>query len=362
VGGKDLLKQRRLSGVTGMGSLVRLFKRLEAEHAAANRTVIAYQSAAGPSALGKATGVVPNWKREGLSTIRKLSNAAEAQLYEAIAEDAYLSKHVPMINSVTKVVSEGDEPELEPAEDMFEVRMQDLAAGMTRPCAMGIVLGTRTIVPDGGVQEDLDALDHATSTASLGFRIDAARTVVQASSASFVNGSTSSRTSASASSRRPSREAASFGRKSHSFTQSGNALMLDTLPLPDDLTLNELKEEAHILSALENFFQADTNVCKGSLLALEEILRALERSAFFAKHVLLRSSLLLVFDDAARTNVQFKMINFSFSYALPEGAPPLKHTGTWDGKPESHEDGYLTGVKSLVRLMRKLHADLEIRV
>ena len=292
------------------------------------------QSAAGPSALGKATGFVPKWKREGLSTICKQSNAREAQLFEAIAEDAYLSKHVPMINSVTKVATDrdsvaagnvsfraaapADAPAAEPGDEMFEVRMQDLAAGMTRPCAMSILMGTRTIVPGSDTQEHLEALDHATSTASLGFRIDAARTVV------------------------------------------GDAL--DTLPLPDGVSsLNDLKEEASVVSALETFFQADTSVCKAALLLLEEMSRALERSAFFAKHVLLRSSLLLVYDDAARTHVHFRMINFGFSYALPEGAPPLTHADKWDGKPESHEDGYLTGVRSLTRLMRALERELEIR-
>ena len=51
------------------------------------------------------------------------------------------------------------------------------------------------------------------------------------------------------------------------------------------------------------------------------------------------------------------MLNFGFSYALPEGAPPLTHADKWDGKPESHEDGYLTGVQSVVRLMKRFEAE-----
>ena len=92
-------------------------------------------------------------------------------------------------------------------------------------------------------------------------------------------------------------------------------------------------------------------------MKLESIAGALERSAFAAKHVLLRSSLLLLFDDAARDKVELKMINFSFSYALPEGAPSATHTAAWDGSAGSDEDGYLTGVRSLVRLMKRFESE-----
>uniref|UniRef100_A0A7S2FPM2 Kinase n=1 Tax=Haptolina brevifila TaxID=156173 RepID=A0A7S2FPM2_9EUKA len=183
---------------------------------------------------------------------------------------------------------------------------------------MGLVMGCRTIIPTGTAQENLEHLDHMTSTATLGFRIDAARTVV--------NGA------------------------------------LEALPLPDDKTLDTLKEEDDIIKALGTFFQHDTNVCKAALMKLESIAGAIERSAFAAKHVLLRSSLLMLFDDDKRDHVELKMINFGFSYALPEGSPPAGHTAAWDGTATSHEDGYLTGARSLVRLMKRLHKDLEIRM
>jgi len=314
-------------------SLARLIKRFEIEQAAENRASIAYQSAAGPSALGKATGYRADWKREGLSTIRKRSNAAEATIYQAISSDGHLSHHVPLIYSVKELgmrttsneySSINTDESFHQDDEIFEVRMQDLAAGMTRPCAMAMVMGTRTLIPtdllkgNAAGREELERLDHATSTATLGFRIDAARTVV--------------------------------GRE------------LDTLPLPGNTTLDTLKEEDDIIKALGTFFQHDTNVCKAALMKLESIAGAIERSAFAAKHVLLRSSLLMLFDDAARDKIEIKMINFGFSYALPEGSPPAGHTAAWDGTATSHEDGYLTGARSLVRLMKRLHKDLEIRM
>ena len=126
--------------------------------------------------------------------------------------------------------------------------------------------------------------------------------------------------------------------------------------------LDNLKEEDDVVNALGTFFQHDNSVCKAALLKLESIAMAIERSAFAAKHVLLRSSLLLLYDAERRENVELKMINFGFSYALPEGSPPATHTAAWDGSATSHEDGYLTGARSLVRLMKRLHADLEIRM
>ena len=198
--------------------------------------------------------------------------------------------------------------------------MQDLAAGMTRPCGVSFVMGTRTIIPNDAVQKELEAIDQASSTASLGFRIDAGRMVLSDDS-------------------------------------------LEALPLPSGKeSLNDLQSEDDLVQALGTFLQQDANLCKAVLIKLEGLQFALERSAFFAEHVLLRSTLLLVYDDAARTKVELRMINFGFSYPLPEGAPAATHTAKWDGSAASHEDGYLIGVKSLIRVSKRLHADLEIRL
>jgi hypothetical protein len=313
-GGKQPLPQQKLE-------LIELTPE-EIELAFSNRQAIAYQSAAGPSALGKASGYIPDWKREGLNTIRKVSNQAEATLYQAISSDSNLAHHVPVIYSVSETTPTAEEAARAIAidgEKQFEVRMQDLAAGMTRPCAMGIVMGCRTIIAaDPASQGTLRALDEATSTSSMGFRIDAARTVVEDGT-------------------------------------------LDALPLPEGKALETLKEEDDVVKALATFFRHDSGVCKTALLKLEDLAKALERSAFFAKHVLLRSTLLLLFDDDDRTKVELRMINFGFSYALPEGQTTM-HTEAWGGSADSHEDGYMTGVRSLVRMMKALHGELEILV
>ena len=73
---------------------------------------------------------------------------------------------------------------------------------------------------------------------------------------------------------------------------------------------------------------------------------------------LLRSSILIVYDDTDRTEkLELKLINFGFSYAVPDGTS-VTHTAPWDGSASSHEDGYITGVRSLVRLMKQLGGEL----
>lgn len=100
-----------------------------------------------------------------------------------------------------------------------------------------------------------------------------------------------------------------------------------------------------------------------ALTKLTTLASALERSSFFPRHVFLRSSLLLVYDNAETEKdargFELKMINFDHCYALPTDASPLTHVDPWDGDAASHEDGYLAGVHSLVRLMKAVVEQLK---
>jgi serine/threonine protein kinase len=320
----------------------------EIEQAFSNRAAMMAQSAAGPSHLGKAIGYVPNWKREGLAVIRKLCSAREAQIFRAIGSCGHLANHIPAIYGIKSNADDEADPEertsfrrsitrqrtrplakvkavaqvatlfrgpdgnsnppvspnaghvesaLATAEaaaehlEEFEIRMQDLAAGMTVPCAMGILLGVRTVVADdfapeaqadlqperldrmlefdpsavteadkaaGGVSllRYLTFLDEHASTAQLGFRIDASRTVV--------NGE------------------------------------LADLPLPAGKYLETLKEESDVCKAFATFLQYDVALAKAFVVKLETLIAALQRSSFFSSHLMLRSGLLLFYDDKAR--------------------------------------------------------------
>jgi len=233
-------------------------------------------------------------------------------------------------------------------EDVVHILMGDLVTGMSQPCAMSFLMGVRTITaidlgpeqatpnaalcgsmrsmaPERAAQmltaeekeagavplhRYLEFLDTISTSRTLGFRIDAAKTVV--------NGS------------------------------------LDLLPLSEGTTLNTLADEAQTAEAIAIFLQRDAGLAVATLLKLKTLEAALMRSTFFARHVFLRTTMLLVFDDAHRSKgVDLKIMNFGSSYALPPSMT-VKHTEPWDGTAECHEDGYLTGVRSLLRVVQRV--------
>lgn len=337
----------------------------EIEVAVSNRAAIAKGSAAGPSAFGAALELLAQgsadggWKREGLSTIRKRTTAEGAAFWRSICGSGHLAPHVPLLYSIGPVDEDGDGEVDQTADgrwELYDVRVHDLVAAMTEPCAMGIVMGTRTLtsleladesavaelgqprllealtaidsaaptaeeVRAGGVspRRFLSALDALSSTSSLGFRIDAARTVIEAGATSLES-------------------------------------KLGPLPLPEGTSFSTLKKEADIIAAFCTFFQCDASIATAALRKVQTLHTALTRSPFFARHVFLRSQLLLIYDDEARTSrIELKMRDFAFSYPLPEGSLPegatLTHSAPWEGTAESHEDGYLLGIRSLERIL-----------
>ena len=326
----------------------------EVAQAVTNRALIQEGSAAGPSALGATLSLIGQgdssggWKREGLATIRKRSTEQAATFWKAISASGHLAPHLPIVYSIDPVDSDGD-GELDAQDDgqlVYDIRMQDLVAPMARPCALALHMGNRTVtslelsgelaapkpellqalteldataptaedVAEGGVTPAryLRYLDEATSTATLGFRLDGGRTVI---------------------------------------TESDE---VGPLPLPHGATYTSLKAEADIVTCLSTFFQGDPALAAASLNKVQSLLAALERSKFFKKHVFLRSRMLLAYDDANREpSLELKIMNFAWSYELPDGAS-VDHVTAWDGTEASHEDGFLLGVRSLERCLEQV--------
>ena len=112
-------------------------------------------------------------------------------------------------------------------------------------------------------------------------------------------------------------------------------------------------------AALTSFLQRDAALARAALLKVQTLHGALTRSHFFPKHAFVRSTLLLVYDDTSRASkLELKMMNFGYSYALPEGQT-LQHAVPWDRTEASHEDGYLVGVESLERVLTRVCEELE---
>jgi hypothetical protein len=81
---------------------------------------------------------------------------------------------------------------------------------------------------------------------------------------------------------------------------------------------------------------------------------ALRDGAVCPQHAFLRTTLLFAFDhDARASKLELKITSFGASYAVPPGET-LTHTSVWAGTPSCHEDGYLLGLTSLLRLTKML--------
>ena len=193
---------------------------------------------------------------------------AEAAVWRTLAASADLAHHIPVVYSIacsSAISGEG--------EASYDIRMQDLVAGMTRPCAMALILGSRTLTPadlvaaadaprldllDAMVAIDPDAptagereagvsrrrflafLDERSSTSTLGFRIDAGKTVT---------GGT-----------------------------------LGTLPLPAGCSsLATLRGEDGVVAAISSFLQHDAQLAAAFCRKLESLAAALERSNLFSR-------------------------------------------------------------------------------
>jgi len=81
---------------------------------------------------------------------------------------------------------------------------------------------------------------------------------------------------------------------------------------------------------------------------LKDLHNTLKNSDFFYSHEIIGSSLLFVHDE---TNANIWMIDFGKTRPLPDNIK-LTHNDNWiEG---NHEDGYLIGIESLIRLFEEL--------
>jgi 1D-myo-inositol-triphosphate 3-kinase len=118
--------------------------------------------------------------------------------------------------------------------------------------------------------------------------------------------------------------------------------------------LRSLRTESQLDAALSTFFEiggrgpALREVFARKLLAFRDVLEA---SDWFARHECVGSSLLFVFDgaatseEAASASADLRWIDFTKVVTVEER---LTHRAAWEPGQGSHEDGFLTGVDSLL--------------
>ena len=143
---------------------------------------------------------------------------------------------------------------------------------------------------------------------------------------------------------------------------------------PLDFNFRQLRDEAKIRACFSAFFGGSKVLCRAVLIKLERMRTALERSSFFPRVALLRSSILITYDYdmhaellrsasptaeellsfASPAALEVKMIDFAKSHAVTGRV--LSHREAWT--PGSDEDGYLTGIDSLIGMLEKVAASM----
>ena len=117
---------------------------------------------------------------------------------------------------------------------------------------------------------------------------------------------------------------------------------------PDAQALKKITTEERVGEAVLQYVQGRLVLLQSFLKSLLQLRTALEACDAFLTHAFIRTSLLLIYSDATN-NTSLHMIDLSRAY--PAGCR-LSHRVAWEAG--NHEDGYLTGLDNLIRILERL--------
>ena len=216
--------------------------------------------------------------------------------------------------------------------------IEDLTAAYSRPCVMDIKMGTRTF------------LENEVSNQKL--RLDLVDKMVKVDPASVTaeereSGVTKMRYMQF---REVMSSSATLGWRIEGMMISDGAGGVEKHP-----DCKNLRERAQLQAALAWFLQARPALQAQLVARLDELHAALEGSSWFMSHEVVSSSLLFIYDDdeASGAPPGVWMIDFAKTASVPSGH--VTHRGVWE--LGNHEDGYFSGLESLIGTMRELNCD-----
>ncbi|KAL1503549.1 hypothetical protein AB1Y20_012028 [Prymnesium parvum] len=212
----------------------------------------------------------------------------------------------------------------------YMIRLQNLTAGMKRPCVMDIKMGRRTF------------LESETSNSKL--RVDLAKKMVEIdpdalTSDELSNGVTKLRYMQFREQRSSS---AAYGFRIEGAHTRG-------VDYPD---CKDLRSKEQIDKALRFYLQSRAGLKQAFVARLNEVKAALQNSEWFMAHEVVGSSILFVYDDleeraACEASASAHLIDFAKTERLPDGRR-LTHTEEWT--VGNREDGYLVGLTNLINV------------
>lgn len=112
------------------------------------------------------------------------------------------------------------------------------------------------------------------------------------------------------------------------------------------------KDKASVKQCLKQYVEENPTIINKYLKRLKAIRATQEVSSFFKSHEIIGSSLLFVHDKIGQAKIW--MIDFGKTVPLPESVT-ITHRNCWvEG---NHEDGYLTGIDSLIDIFEELNSE-----
>lgn len=261
-----------------------------------------------------------NFKSGNHGTILKKQCGNEDQCLRRLMEDP-LKPFVPEFRG--KVVSEDGDAYLE---------LQDLLAGYQNPCVMDIKVGIRTYLEDElakakekcKLRKDMyEKMIHVdpnepTEEEHLQKAVTKPRYMIWRETISST---------------------ATLGFRIEGIKDSDGISRRD---------FKTIKTKEQVLKELSKFVESYPNTPVQYLQRLQCLQATLEISEFFANHEMIGSSLLFVHDS---NNASIWMIDFGKTVPLPNNVK-ITHKDPW--VVGNHEDGYLIGIDSLVKLFEDL--------
>ena len=111
------------------------------------------------------------------------------------------------------------------------------------------------------------------------------------------------------------------------------------------LTFRESQMQVLVVNVLRAYCQGRGRLLRSFARQCRQLREAFEADDVAAHHAFIRSSLLLVYSDVTN-ETSVHMIDFARCYRTEQR---LSHRATW--QPGNHEDGFLTGLDNLVRIL-----------
>lgn len=276
----------------------------------------------GEHSFVQAAGHAGIFKRKDKNVITKAATKREQCVYEAV-QATPLQQFLPEYHGA------------EEAEAMCNIFLEDLTAGMEAPAVMDIKMGMRTFLESEAdnpkLRPDLAAKMQKDEQSDLTpFEIENGVTKLRYMQ---YRDSTSS--------------SLALGWRIEGVRIAGEPYSIP----PRKITTRE-----QAIAAIEWWLNGESHILEATLSRLLKLRSTLEESDWFRSHEVVASSLLFVYDSDPDSSceVRVHMIDFAKTSPVP-GATMLSHRIPW--AMGNREDGYLTGLDSLIAILRELSED-----